>query len=112
MLRSVLAVVAGIVTLIVVSFGIEWFVPGNESFMWVYGMLSVVLGGWVTARLAPRSPLNHAIAMGALQAVLTALSYFAPDHKVSLTQCIVIAVASFIAAVAGGFIYTKRRIVA
>lgn len=114
MLRSILAVLAGIVTLIVVSFGIEAVVPANETFAYVYGTLSVMLGGYVTACLAGRASLKHATAMGALQAVLTGLSYFSPDHKVSLGQCIVIALVSFVAAVAGGYIYElqqkKRRV--
>lgn len=101
---------AGIVTLIVVSFGIEWIVPENETFMWVYGMLSVVLGGWVTARLAPSAPLKHAIAMGALQALLTVLSMFGPEsHILSVWQCVVIAVGSFVAAVGGGFLFTAKK---
>src|SRR6185312_1575133 len=106
---SILAVVAGIIVLTAVSFAIEAVVPASNWFMWVYGMLSVVLGGYVTARLAPSVPLKHAIAMGALQAALTALSYFAPDHKVSVQQCILIAVVSFIAAVAGGFLFAVRK---
>lgn len=81
MIRSILAVLAGIATLIVVSFGIEAIVPANETFAYVYGMLSVLLGGWVTARLAPRTPLQHAIAMGALQAALTVLLYFPRTTK-------------------------------
>jgi hypothetical protein len=108
-LRSILAVLAGIVTLTLVSFGIEWIVPKNETFMWAYGMLSVVLGGWVTARLAPSAPLKHAIAMGAVQVVLTFLSMLAPDHKVSLQQCVVIALFSFIAAIGGGLLFTAKR---
>lgn len=35
----------------------------------VYG----VLGGWVSARLAPSKPLNHAIVLGAIGLVLSAL---------------------------------------
>jgi predicted MFS family arabinose efflux permease len=108
-LRSILAVLAGIVTLIIVSFGIEAVVPANENFAYIYGTLSVVLGGWVTARLAPREPLKHAIAMGALQALLTLLLLFSPDHKVSTAQCVVIALASFVAAVAGGALFTAKK---
>jgi len=40
----------------------------------LYGCAFAVLGGYVTARLAPRRPLAHALALGLIMAVLAALT--------------------------------------
>jgi hypothetical protein len=72
MIRSILAVIAGIVTLTVLSFGIEAIVGGeNKVVMSAYTLLSIAAGGFVTAWIAARSPMLHAIIMGAIQALMT-----------------------------------------
>jgi hypothetical protein len=72
LIRSVLAVLAGIVTLTVVSFGIEALVGGdNKILMSAYSLASIAAGGYVTAWLAARSPVRHAVIMGAIQALMT-----------------------------------------
>jgi len=92
MIRSALAVLAGIVVLTVTSFAIEavanpWMMrmfpnalPNeaamNQSvpaklFMIAYTMLCVAAGGYVTAWLARRSPVRHAAIMGAIEAAMT-----------------------------------------
>jgi hypothetical protein len=94
MIRSALAIVAGIVVLTVTSFAIEWVtdpvlarvLPGAPSsgatwhhdvrklIMFVYTTLCVAFGGYVTAWLARGSEIRHAVVMGAIQMALTALA--------------------------------------
>jgi hypothetical protein len=92
MIRSVLAVLAGLVVLTIVSFAIEAAVdpllmhmfPGalpdsaalSRSFparllMLAYTMFSIGLGGYVTAWIANRSRICHAAIMGAIEVVFT-----------------------------------------
>jgi hypothetical protein len=78
MIRSILAIVAGIIVLTVASFAIEFAVnaalPGSDSaklWMMAYSFLSVAAGGYTTARLASRSPFKHALIMGAIEMVMT-----------------------------------------
>ena len=84
--------VAGLVVLTALSFGIE--AAANASlmrlfpesfpdqaaldrstaaklFMAFYTMLSVVAGGYVTAWLAPQSPVRHAVIMGVIELLMT-----------------------------------------
>ena len=107
MIRSVLAVLAGIATLTATSFAIEAIanplllrlfpeaLPNAAAIhqnIWVvlfghaYSALCVVAGGYVTAWLAGRSPVRHAVIMGAIQAALVIpamLAYpdLAPVHQ-------------------------------
>ncbi len=72
MIRSTRAVLAGIVTLTALSFGIEAIIGAdNKLLMSAYTLLSIVAGGLVTAWLAPRNPIRHAVIMGAIQAFMT-----------------------------------------
>jgi hypothetical protein len=93
-IRSVLAVIAGIAVLTVTSFAIEWATdpvlagvfPDAQSqgttshsvvrnlIMFVYSTLCVACGGYVTAWLAPGSEVRHAVIMGALQMALTLMA--------------------------------------
>lgn len=92
MIRSILAVVAGLVVLTIVSFGIEAAVdplllhlfphalPNAAAlsastparlFMIVYTMFSIAVGGYVTAWIARRRPILHAAIMGAIEVAFT-----------------------------------------
>lgn len=92
MIRSILAVLAGLVALTIVSFGIEAVadpllmhlfpkalpdaaaIAGSLSarlFMVAYTTFSIAVGGYVTAWIARRSPLTHAAVMGAIEAAST-----------------------------------------
>lgn len=94
-IRSVLAVLAGIVTLTVLAFAIEAVtnpllqslfpqaLPNElainrnaplKLFMLAYGTLCGVAGGYVTAWVARRAGVWHASIMGAIQVSLTALA--------------------------------------
>jgi hypothetical protein len=92
MIRSVLAVLAGIVALTIVSFGIEaaadpllmHLFPGTlpdpaalsrnfsaRLFMLVYTSFSIGLGGYVTAWIASRAKIWHAAIVGAIEIAFT-----------------------------------------
>ena len=91
-LRSILAVLAGIVTLTIASFAIEAvadplmirlfphalpnasaiaFNPLAGLVTMLYTSLCVAAGGYVTAWLARRAPVQHAVMMGAVEVALT-----------------------------------------
>jgi hypothetical protein len=130
MVRSMLAVLAGIAVLTVASFAIEAAVnslllrafpevlPGPEALLsspWVkaltfaYGLLCVAAGGYVTAQVARRLPVQHAAAMGVVQAGLTILAMLSPvAYHAPRLQWIITALLSMPAALAGGFLYRVR----
>jgi hypothetical protein len=101
--RSVLAVLAGIVVMTLIAFGIE--IPLrtltlrtfsqtfpdqaalDSSLLWMlsqtlYTVPALILGGYVAAWLAPRHGLAHAIAMAVVQELLIAALIFNPPHPV------------------------------
>ncbi len=130
MLRSIAAVLAGIAVLTALSFAIEAAVNplllrlfpqalpdssallGNKwmkVFTFTYGILCVTAGGYVTAWVAKRLPMQHAAAMGAVQMALTLVAMLSPEsYRASQVQWIFIAIFSAVAALAGGFLYKKR----
>ena len=101
MIRSALAILAGIVVLTVTSFAIEWVTdpvlarvlpdaqPSGATWhhdvrkliMFVYTNLCVAFGGYVTAWLARGSEVRHAMVMSAIQMALTALAMIEFRHK-------------------------------
>ena len=87
-LRSTAAVVAAIVANAVLAtitdqlfhvlgvyppWGQPMFDPGDNALALGYRIVYGVLGGWLAARLAPRAPMRHALAYGAVGFVLSAL---------------------------------------
>ncbi len=76
--RSILAVVAGIVVVVALSEGMDWLVvklglsfngPNLNmmfAFATFYRCLAAVAGGYTTARLAPSAPVMHAIILGVI----------------------------------------------
>ena len=84
-LRSVGAIFAGVVTVIVLSLGTDvilhstgvyppWFQPMADA-LWVlalaYRIVYGVLGGYVAARFAPSQPMKHAMIVGFIGLALT-----------------------------------------
>jgi hypothetical protein len=120
MIRSVLAILAGIVTLTVLSFAIEAVanplltryglshgLPAR-LFMFAYGTLSVAAGGYVTAWLAKRAPLRHAAWMGVVQCALTVMAMAAMwNHSPALNWIVALAMA-MPAALLGGWLFARR----
>jgi hypothetical protein len=86
-MKSVLAVVAGLVVTIVLSTGIDLLVvytgifPGksadNTDAHWAiitaYRAVIAIFGCWVTARLAPSRPMMHALIAGGIGMALAVL---------------------------------------
>ena len=113
MLRSTLAVILGIATLLATSFAIEPIFPPTpwpKAFMFLYGSLCIAAGGYVTARVARRAPLKHALAMGVTQAALTIIAMFSPEaYRATTAQWILNASSTIPAALVGGVLYAKRK---
>lgn len=131
MLRSVVSVLAGIAGLTVASFAIEAMLnplllrvfsdalPGQEALssnQWVraltfaYGLICVAAGGYITARIAERVPVQHAAAMGIFQAGLTIMAMLSPvGNHASRLQWITTAILTVPAAVVGGAVYKARK---
>src|SRR5262245_42511930 len=99
MVRSALSLLVGIAVLTLASFAIELTVnpallrlfpdalPGPEALSlnpWVraltfaYGLTCVAAGGYITAWVARRLPVQHAGAMGIIQAGLTIMAMLSP----------------------------------
>jgi hypothetical protein len=95
MIRSILAILAGIITLSITSFALEavanslmrWMFPDafpNQAaidqnlparlFMFAYTTLCVAAGGYVTARVTRRSEVRHAVIMALVQVALTVMA--------------------------------------
>jgi hypothetical protein len=86
-LRSILAVLAGFVAVVVLSVGTDEllhatgvFPPSSQPMSnalfllaTAYRCLYAVAGSYVTARLAPRRPMKHALVVGAVGLVLSLL---------------------------------------
>jgi hypothetical protein len=80
MLRSILAVVAGVVFVVAASTGMDQLLchtilpemnsanapPADLALALTYRTLFGVAGGWITARLAPSRPVTHAIVLGGI----------------------------------------------
>ena len=131
MIRSVLSVLAGIVVLTVASFAVEAALnplllrafpealPGPAALasnLWVrvltfaYGLMCVAAGGYVAARVARRFPVQHAAAMGIIQAGLTMLAMLSPvGNHASRWVWIITAILTIPAAVAGGVACKGRK---
>ncbi len=129
-LRSVLAVVAGLVVLTITSFAIEWAVdplllrlfpralPNASAlntnlyaslFMYFYTGLSVAAGGYVTAWIAGRSPGRHAIALGVVELALTIGAMEAAVVQTPLRNWIIGIVMVVPAAWLGGFLRARQN---
>lgn len=123
MIRSILAILAGLAVIIVTSFGIEAAVtplltkmfpdalPSHNIpamlFTFAYTSLCVVAGGYVTARLAARHAVRHALILGVVQSALTIPAMLAYADKAPLWGWIVSMIIVIPAAWWGGMIYSR-----
>ena len=81
-----------------------------KALTFAYGFLCVAFGGYITARIARRLPMEHAAAMGVVQAGLTIAAMLSPEGShASRLQWIMTAILSVPAALAGGFPYKRRQ---
>jgi len=128
MMRSVLAVMAGIVTLTVTSFAIEaaadpilmhvfpHALPNRAAisqnlasalFLVTYTSVCVAAGGYVTATIARRSPIWHAAAMGIAQEALTVWAMVSLPNEAPLRNWIATLVLTIPVACCGGLLRAK-----
>ncbi len=85
LIRSIGAVLAGVIAIIILSLGTDvvmhatgiyppWFQPMSTP-LWLvataYRIVYGILGGYITARLAPARPMQHALALGIVGIVLS-----------------------------------------
>jgi len=129
MVRSVLAVLAGIAVLTVLSFAIEAAVdplllrmfpralPHEAAisfnlpaalFMMAYTTLCVVAGGYATARIARRARVRHAIVMGVIQVGLTVWAMESFPEKAPLRNWVLSMVLTVPATWVGGVLAARR----
>ncbi|HVO99706.1 MAG TPA: hypothetical protein VMT15_16655 [Bryobacteraceae bacterium] len=128
MLRSVLAILGGLVVILVTSFGIEAIanpllmrmlaLPNEaalshnlaaKSITFAYSALCVVAGGYATAWLARRLPERHALVLGLIQSALTIPAMMAFPEKAPLWGWILSMLMVIPAAWCGGLLYARRR---
>jgi len=93
--RSVLAIVAGIVFVVVVTtivdvvlHAVEIYPPWDKpiddaqaALATAYRVVIGVAGAWLTARLAPAKPMTHAMILGAVGVVLATVGLAATWNK-------------------------------
>jgi hypothetical protein len=129
MTRSVLAVIAGILTLTVTSFAIEAAADpllmrlfphalpnraaigqnlGSAIFLVAYTSVCVALGGYVTAWIARRSPMWHAVAMGVVQEALTVWAMLSLPNEAPLRNWIASLVLTIPVAWCGGLLRARH----
>ena len=85
-LKSIGAVLAGVITIVILSVGTDWvletlgiftppdqglFVPWMLMLALIYRSIYAVAGGYVTAMLVPSRPIRHAIILGITGVVLS-----------------------------------------
>ncbi|HYK25505.1 MAG TPA: hypothetical protein VEV18_04555 [Steroidobacteraceae bacterium] len=129
MVRSVLAILAGVVTLTAISFGIEALAnpllmklfPASlptqfalthslpvRLFGFAYGALSLAAGGYVTAWIGRRAPILHAALLGAVQTLLTVPAMIAMWNHAPAINWIVTLIMTFPACLLGGWLFARR----
>ena len=117
MLRSLLAILAGIAVLTITSFAIEAavnplltkaFPAALRIVTLVYTMACVAAGGYVTAWLARRAQVRHALIMGVIESALTILAMLSFAGHAPLWSWIAGIVLTTPAAWLGGLHRTRR----
>jgi hypothetical protein len=128
--RSVLAILAGIIVMTCVAFGIEIPLQAlalrmftqtfpdqaalDSNIAWMlsqslYTVPALILGGYVAAWLAPRRGLAHAIAMALVQELLIAVLIFNPPHPVPAWMWAITLTTAPIAIIFGGYLHSRRQ---
>jgi hypothetical protein len=128
MIRSILSILAGIAALTLISFGIEAVadplllrmfpqaLPNQAAitqnqlsslFLYAYTALSIACGGYVTAWIARRSQVKHAVIMGVIQTGLTVIAMLSFRDGGPLQIWIVSMVTTIPAAWCGGMLRAR-----
>ena len=79
-LRSILAVLLGLIAVVLLSLGTNKLVRisgvfpiGDPAAALVYRSMYTVLGSYITASFAPSSPMRHALVLGGIQFLLASV---------------------------------------
>lgn len=128
--RSIFAILAGIVVMTAVAFAIEiplrWLtlrlfpqsfpdqaaLDSNVGWMIsqaLYTVPAAILGGYVAAWLAPRRGLAHAVAMAIVQDLLIVVLIFEPPHPVPPWMWAIALVVTPAAIIYGGYLRCRPR---
>jgi hypothetical protein len=124
--RSIGAVVAGFAVVVVLStvvdqilhvlhvyppWGQPMFEPGLNALALSYRIVITIIGGYVTAKLAPRNPMRHALALGALGTIVGIVGAIAtiPMHLGPSWYPIALAVTGLPCCWIGGLLYLARH---
>lgn len=124
-IKGVGAVLAGFITVVVLSMGMDWvmeslgiFPPVTEAGLYVTWMLALallyrtlftVLGGYVTALLAPSHKMRHVIILGAIGTLAGIAGVVAGWDLSAHWYPIALAVLGFPSVWLGGKIYVRTR---
>jgi hypothetical protein len=125
-LRGAGAVLAGFVAVVVLSLGTDqvlhmlqvyppWdqpmFDPGLNLLALSYRIVYTIVGGYITARVAPQSPMRHALVLGAIGTVIGTAGAIAtiPMHLGPSWYPIAIALTALPCAWLGGTLYLRRH---
>jgi hypothetical protein len=124
--RSIGAVVAGFAIVVVLStvvdqilhvlhvyppWGQPMFEPGLNALALSYRIVITIIGGYVTAKLAPRNPMRHALALGVLGTIVGIIGAIAtiPMHLGPSWYPIALAVTGLPCCWIGGLLYQTRH---
>jgi hypothetical protein len=126
LLRSAAAVFLGFIAVVVLSLGTDqvlhvlqvyppWGEPMNDPGLNLlalsYRIVYTVIGSYITARLAPHSPMRHVWVLGAIGLVVAVAGVIAtiPMHLGPAWYPIALAVTALPCAWLGGFLYGVRH---
>jgi hypothetical protein len=126
LLRSAAAVFAGFLAVVVLSLGTDqvlhvlkvyqpWGEPMNDPRLNLlalsYRLVYTVIGGYITARLAPHSPMRHVWVLGTIGLVVAVAGAIAtiPMHLGPSWYPIALAVTALPCTWLGGFLYRARH---
>jgi hypothetical protein len=123
-LRSAGAVLAGLVAIIVLSLATDqlfhslgvyppWGEPmlgtGVNLLAFAYRAVFTVAGGYIAARLAPHSPIGHALVLGVIGVVLGTLGAIGTWNMSPAWFLIALVLIALPFTWYGGFLYQRRR---
>lgn len=114
-LKSVGAVFAGMLVIIILSVVTDQILEQGKIFAsiplvlaLVYRTVFAILGGYVTAMLAPSKHMKHVVVLTVIGSILGTLGALANWGKSDEWYPILLVVFSFFAVLAGGKLYTPK----
>jgi len=124
MLKSIGAILAGMIAGAVLSIGTDFILekiglfpsPKPGLFLWwmllialIYRGIFTIISGFITAALAPKNPIRHAIILGIIGVVVTMLGSIANWDKSAAWYPIVLILITFPCTWMGGKAYLKHK---